>query len=120
MLRVLGSVPSSGWPALETAVRTSGTLVRALRAISRIFAASSLDTLEGMSKLAQNVPSLSSGKNSEPSRAAATMASAKTPSAITTTVRRRDSAQSSTGAYRRLAVATMRLSPCGSFLRSIQ
>ena len=101
-------------------MRTSGTLVKALRAINKILAASWLETLDGMSKFAQNVPSFSSGRNSDPRRDATPNASAKTVSAMITTVRRFCIAHDSTGAYSRLAVDTTRLSPCGNFLRSSQ
>ncbi len=98
MEMVLGSVPSSGWPALETVVRTSGTLSRAWRAMCRMRAASSLDTVGDSVKLTQVVPSLSSGRNSEPRREATTPEMPKAASAIITTLRRCTSAQSSTGA----------------------
>ena len=120
MLMVFGSVPSSGWPAFDTAVRTSGTFKSSSRTVRSMRAASSFDTLDGKRKLIQIVPSLSSGKNSDPRRLATTMLSAKIPSAMATTVRRLVSAQFKIGSYTRLLVATTRLSPCGSFLRSIQ
>ncbi len=98
MEMVLGSVPSSGWPALETVVRTSGTDSRALRAMRRMREASAVEDIGREAEVHQVVPSSSSGRNSEPRRAAATMARPNTASAMTTTVRRRSSAQSSTGA----------------------
>jgi len=82
---------------LDTTVRTSGICSNCKRALRKICAASSCDTLEGMSQFTQNVPSLSSGKNSEPSCAAATNDAAKQASAICTTLRGRVNAQSSTG-----------------------
>ena len=100
MLKVLGSVPSSGCPALETTVRTSGTVSSALRTLNNNLVASSLDTLDGMSKFTHSVPSSSSGKNSLPKRDPANMASANTLRAMATTWRRCVSAHSSTGRYR--------------------
>ena len=76
--------------------------------------------LAGMSQLTQKVPSLSSGKNSEPRREAATMDNANAPTAINITWRGLFSAHSSTGRYTRLHQVSRRLSACGKPLRSIQ
>ena len=97
MLMVLGSVPSSGWPALDTAVRTSGTVSKALRALCSTSAASSSEILAGRRRLTQMVPSLSSGKNSEPKREATPMEATKMPTAISITLPRLLSDQLSAG-----------------------
>ena len=117
---VLGSVPSSGWPAFDTVVRTSGTVSSAWRAMRRMRVASSLDTEGAIPKLTQVVPSFSSGRNSEPRREATSPVAPKASSASTSTLRWCASAQSSTGAYRLLAPRTTRLSPCGRRRLSIQ
>ena len=59
--------------------------------------ASELDTLDGKRTFTQIVPSLSSGKNSEPSREAAKMATANKDSAMATTLLRWVKAQAKMG-----------------------
>ena len=94
----LGSVPSSGCPALETTVRTSGIVLNSKRALRKTRAASSWERLAGMSQFIQKVPSFSSGKNSEPRREAATMDKPKPHKAKATICRRWLSAQFNRGA----------------------
>ena len=85
MLMVLGSVPSSGCPAFETVVRTSGIAKSAVLTCLNDAAASSFEMLAGNRTLIHRVPSLSSGKNSEPSCVAARMEIKKPPKAMATT-----------------------------------
>ena len=79
-------------------MRTSGTDRKACLTWRRTREASWVETLDGRRKLTQIVPSSSSGKNSEPSRLATPIDRAKALKAITTTMNRRLTAQSSTGA----------------------
>ncbi len=79
-------------------MRTSGTVSSALRAMCRMREASCVETLGESVKLTQVVPSSSSGRNSEPSRAATTVVRPKAATAMIITVRRRRSAQSRIGA----------------------
>jgi len=66
MLIGLGSVPSSGRPALDETALTSGNLRSASR-ISRVtFCASATETPAGRSALTHTMPSFNSGRNSVP------------------------------------------------------
>ena len=97
MLIGLGSVPSSGRPAFEMTVFTSGT-VRSNCRILAVWATASVTEMPG-GRLAFNqiVPSLSSGRNSVPTRGNIARLAASAMSALRTTAQGRASALRNTG-----------------------
>ena len=98
MLMSLGSVPSSGRPALDVTLCTSGNLRIASRMRPFSSCASDTETLVGRKTFTQIAPSLSSGRNSVPSRGTRARLAAKATTAETITVRGLRSAQASAGA----------------------
>ena len=95
MLIGLGSEPSSGRPALEITVLTSGVLCRMARTWAQRAMVSSTEMPAGRLRLTQIAPSLSSGRNSEPRfGTSAKLAPSATSATVITTQRwRRDQAR---------------------------
>ena len=88
MLISLGSVPSSGRPALEMTVFTSGMVLISARTRASSRMDSATDTLGGRGRLTQIDPSFSSGKNSLPSLGtSARLSASATPAAVSTSLR---------------------------------
>ena len=97
MLISLGSVPSSGRPALNTTVLTSGIFfsTSCMRPIS--CAASVTEMLGCSGTFSHREPSFNSGRNSVPSCGATARLATSAPVAAISTTRLRPSAQRNTG-----------------------
>ena len=110
MLMSLGSVPSSGRPALKTTLRISGIFFSAscIRPIS--IDASVTETLGCKGTLSHSAPSLSSGRNSVPSCGATARLATRAAVAPSTTSLRRPNAQFRAGSYMALQRSTSALS----------
>ena len=97
MLIGLGSVPSSGRPALEMTIFTSGTVWSNCRILAVWATASVTEIPGGRLALTQIVPSLSSGRNSVPTRGNTARLAASAATAVTTTAHGRASPLRNTG-----------------------
>ncbi len=98
MLMSFGSVPSSGRPAFEVTLTTSGDLRIASRMRRFSTCASVTDTLVGRNTLTQIEPSFSSGRNSVPSRGTSARLAASASTAAASTAFGRARAQARAGA----------------------
>ena len=113
MLISFGSVPSSGLPAFDITVLTSGIVRIALRMRWFISFASVTDTDGGKGLLIQIEPSFNSGRNSVPSFGSTARLAASAPTATPMTSLRCLSAQCSEGSYSRFRNRTSAFSSWG-------